>query len=237
VAKTPLDQDRPLEQDRPPPTGGSGRAARVVRPVLLVVGALLLAGFLLRSLPGWPGLPFGEEEVDRSTPALLTSLSDLEEYHAATGTFQVVVDVERDTRLLPSVLSGERTVFLATGSVDAVVDFTGLDGSAVSTSADGERVTISLPPARLDQADVDLPNSRVLSRDRGVLDRVGGLFSDSPTSERQVAALAEDKLDAAAADSELRERGEDNTRAMLEGLARALGYSEVVVRFDGADGL
>ena len=225
------------EQDRPSSTRGPGRRSRLVVPVLLVAGALLLAGLLLRSLPGWPGLPFGQAERDRSTPALLTSLSDLEEYHAATGTFQVVVDLERDTGWLPSVLSGERTMFLATGSVDAVVDFTGLTGSAVSTSADGERVTISLPPARLDEADVDLPNSRVLSRDRGVLDRVGGVFSDSPTSERQVAALAEDKLDAAAAESELRERAEDNTRAMLEGLARALGYSEVVVRFDAADGL
>ena len=231
MAKTPLDQDRRLR------SGSYGRAARVVLPLLLVVGALLLAALLLRILPGWPSLSFGDEDVDRSTPALLTSLSDLEEYHAATGTFQVVVDVERDTRWLPSLLSGERTIFLATGSVDAVVDFTGLDGSAVSTSADGDRVTISLPPARLDEADVDLPNSRVLSRDRGVLDRVGGVFSDSPTSEREVAALAEDKLDAAAAESELRERAEDNTRAMLEGLARALGYSEVVVRFDAADGL
>jgi len=231
VAKTLLDQDRPQR------VGGSGRRARVMLPVLLIAGALLLAGLLLRSLPGWPSLPFGEEERDRSTPALLTSLSDLEEYHAATGTFQVVVDLERDTRWLPSLLSGERTTFLATGSVDAVVDFTGLTGSAVETSADGERVTISLPPARLDEADVDLPNSRVLSRDRGVLDRVGGVFSDSPTSERQVAALAEDKLDAAAAESELRERAEDNTRAMLEGLAKALGYSEVIVRFDAADGL
>lgn len=231
MAKTLLDQDRPQR------VGGSGRRARVMLPVLLIAGALLLAGLLLRSLPGWPSLPFGEEERDRSTPALLTSLSDLEEYHAATGTFQVVVDLERDTRWLPSLLSGERTTFLATGSVDAVVDFTGLTGSAVETSADGERVTISLPPARLDEADVDLPNSRVLSRDRGVLDRVGGVFSDSPTSERQVAALAEDKLDAAAAESELRERAEDNTRAMLEGLAKALGYSEVIVRFDAADGL
>lgn len=231
MAKTLLDSDRPQR------AGGAGRLALVVVPVLLVVGALVLAVLLLRSLPGWPGLPFGEREVDRSGSALLTSLDDLEEYHAATGTFQVVVDVERDTRWLPSLLSGERTIFLATGSVDAVVDFTGLDGSAVSTSADGERVTISLPPARLDEADVDLPNSRVLSRDRGVLDRVGGVFSDSPTGEREVAALAEEKLAAAAADSGLRERAEDNTRAMLEGLARALGYSEVVVRFDAADGL
>ena len=221
---------RLLDQARP-------QRARPLLPALVVVGVLLLGALLLRGLPSWPGLPFGEEEVDRSTPTLLTSLSDLEEYHAATGTFQVVVDLERDTRWLPSLISGERTTFLATGSVDAVVDFTGLSGSAVTTSEDGERVTISLPPARLDEADVDLPNSRVLSRDRGVLDRVGGVFSDNPTSEREVAVLAEEKLDAAAADSELRERAEDNTRAMLEGLGRALGYSEVVVTFDAADGL
>lgn len=231
MASTLLDQD---DRRTAPP---ARRARRAVLPLLLVAAALLLGALLLRSLPGWPGWPFGSEEVDRSGPVLLTSLTDLEEYHAATGTFQVVVDVERDAGWLPSLLSGERTIFLATGDVDAVVDFTGLDSGAVTTSDDGETVTISLPPARLDEADVDLDSSRVLSRDRGVLDRVGGIFSDNPTSEREVSALAEDKLDAAAAESDLLERAEENTREMLTGLARALGYSEVVVRYDAADGL
>lgn len=218
-----------------------GMTARTPRRSLLRAGAavalVLLVVLVVRGLPSFPGLPFGEQEVDRSTPALLTSLADLEEYHAATGTFQVVVDLERDVRFLPSILSGERTTFLAQGSVDAIVDFGGLDGSAVTTSDEGRTVTFSLPPARLDEADVDLENSRVLSRDRGVLDRVGGLFADSPTSEREVTALAEDKLDAAAAESDLRTRAEENTRDMLTGLARSLGYTEVVVRFDAADGL
>ncbi len=77
----------------------------------------------------------------------------------------------------------------------------------------------------------------MLDRDRGVIDRVGGLFSDNPTTEREVAMLAEDKIADAAADSDLRRRAEENTRDMLTGLARALGYTEVVVRFDAADGL
>lgn len=220
--------------------GGSARGPRTGVPVAVVgvvVALALVTAFVVRGLVGWPSLPFGSEDVDRSTPALLTSLADLEEYHAATGSFQVVVDLERDIRWVPSLISGERTTFLATGSVDAVVDFTGLDGTAVQASDDGRSVIFSLPPARLDEADVDLENSRVLSRERGVLDRVGGVFSDNPTSEREVAALAEDKLDAAAAGSDLREQAEENTREMLTGLARALGYTDVVVRFDAADGL
>ncbi|MFP5219786.1 MAG: DUF4230 domain-containing protein [Actinomycetes bacterium] len=205
-------------------------------PAALLVGALVVGGVLARGLDLLPGLPFGTETVDRSTPTLLTSLEDLERYHAATGSFQVVVDLEKDVRWVPSAISGERTTFLATGSVDAYVDFRGLHGRAVEVSDDGRSVTFSLPPAQLDEADVDLENSRVLARDRGVLDRVGGMFSDNPTSERQVASLAEDELDAAAAESDLREQAEENTREMLTGLARSLGFEDVVVEFDAADG-
>ncbi len=226
-----------LEQDSGRSAPRARRTRRATLPLLLIAVVLLLGVLLLRSLPGLPGWPFGSEEVDRSGPVLLTSLTDLEDYHAAAGTFQVVVDVERDAGFLPSLISGERTIFLATGEVDAVVDFSGLDSGAVTTSDDGKTVTISLPPARLDDADVDLDSSRVLSRDRGLLDRVGGIFSDNPTSEREVTALAEDKLDAAAAESDLLERAEENTRDMLTGLAKAFGYEQVIVRYDAADGL
>ncbi|MCW2613647.1 MAG: putative secreted protein, partial [Frankiales bacterium] len=225
-------------QDRPTRAGGSPdrRRRRGLLPAAGLVAAGVTASWaLLSGLPSLPGLPFGEDEVDRSTPVLLQSLTDLEEYHAATGTFQVVVDLERDTRWVPSVVSGERTTFLATGSVDAVVDLTALDSSAVQTSADGRRVVFVLPAARLDEADVDLERSRVLSRERGLLDRLGGVLADSPTSERRVAALAEDRLDQAAAESDLLRRAEENTRAMLTGMATSLGYDDVEVRFATTD--
>lgn len=220
--------------DRLTPRATAPRRRRLL-PLALVAATAVAGAGLVRGLDLVPDLPFGRTDVDRSTPALLTSLADLEEYHAATGDFQVVVDLERDTRWVPSVVSGERTSYLATGSVDAVVDFTGVDGSAVTTSADGRSVVFSLPAARLDEADVDLARSRVLARDRGVVERLGGVLSDSPTSERQVAALAEDRLDAAAAESDLLQRAEDNTREMLTALARSLGYTDVTVTFDAQD--
>jgi hypothetical protein len=221
----------------PPDRAAAIRGRRAPVLLLAAVVALVVAGALLVRGIGLPGLPFGSETVDRSTPALLTSLADLEEYHAASGTFQVVVDLERDVRWVPSVVAGERTTFLATGTVDGIVDFTGLDAGAVTTSDDGRSVVFSLPAARLGPPAVDLANSRVLARDRGVLDRVGGMFSDNPTSEREVTALAQDKLARAAADSDLLRRTEENTRAMLTGLAHSLGYDDVEVRFDAGDGL
>lgn len=204
-------------------------------PLALVAATAIAGAGLVAGVDLLPDLPFGRSDVDRSTPVLLTSLADLEEYHAASGTFQVVVDLERDTRWVPSAVSGERTTYLATGSVDAVVDLTDLSGSAVQASADGRSVVVSLPHARLDEADVDLGASRVVARDRGVLDRLGGVLSDSPTSERDVAALAETKLQTAAAESDLRARAESNTRDMITGLASSLGFTDVVVRFVGQD--
>lgn len=230
---SPLRSRLPIDAGREP----ARRPSRLLGPAAVVAGLVLAVVVADRALEGLPDLPFGAEETDRSTPALLTALEDLEEYHAATGTYQVVVDLERGNSWVPSFLKGERTTFLATGSVDGVVDLTGLDARAVTLSPDGRTATFSLPPARLDDADVDLENSRVLDRDRGVVDRVGGLFSDSPTGEAEVAALAEDKLDAAAAESDLRRRTEENTRTMLTSLARSLGVEQVVVEFDAADPL
>ena len=189
-----------------------------------------LAGRTFDLLPSWDN-PFAQEVVDRSTPPLMLALADLDEYHAATGTFQVVIDRERDTPYLPSVLSGERTTFLATGSVDAYVDFSDLGTQAVRTSADRRSVTISLPAARLGEATVDPDNSRVLDSDRGVLDRIGGMFEDDPSSEGEFYVLAEQRLEAAAAESDLLARGEASTRQMLTALAGSMGFEQVTVTF------
>ncbi len=223
--------------DRPVVPRARRRRRRVLP--LVVAGAALAGAAIVGSAVvdrlALPSLPFAEEQVDRSTPVLLTSLADLRDYHAATGSFQVVVDLERDVRWVPSVVSGERTTYLATGSVDAVVDFTGIDGAAVETSPDGRSVVFHLPNARLSEAEVDLEDSRVVSRDRGALDRVAGVLQESPTSEREVAALAERRLGEAAAESDLLERAEANTEQMLTGLARSLGYTDVTVLYDADD--
>ena len=196
-----------------------------------VVAVLALVG-ADRALALVPGLgnPFGERTVERDRPALELALSDLSEYHAAEGRYQVTVDLEKDVPWVPGIVKGERTTYLATGTVDGIVDFRDLGKDAVQV--DGESVTIVLPSPRLDEPVVDLDESRVVARDRGVVDRITGAFSDSPTSEREVAQLAEDDLSRAAAESDLRQRAQDNTRTLLTGLAESFGFTDVTVRFE-----
>jgi hypothetical protein len=178
--------------------------------------------------------PFGEDTKDRSQPVLIKSLENLSDYHAATANMQVVVDVEQDARLLPSFIKGERTLFVAAGTVDAAVDFSTLsrDPDAVKVSDDREGVTLTLPAPRLTEPRLDPDRTRVYDRDRGVLDRVEDAFSDRPGDEQPLYQLAGDKLaEAAAADPQLIRTAERNTRAMLGGLLRGLGFERITIEF------
>lgn len=197
----------------------AGLAALVVIAVLLVMGPLN---------------PFGTDTKDRSQPVLLKSLQDLSDYHAATANMQVVVDVEQDAKLLPSFIKGERTLFVAAGNVDAAVDFKALakDPDAVKVSKDRRSVELTLPAPRLLNPQLDPDRSRVYDRDRGVLDRVEDALSDRPGDEQPLYQLAEEKLAAAAAaDPKLLQTAERNTRSMLEGLLRGLGFENITINF------
>lgn len=201
----------------------------VVAAVLVVGGSWI--GGLIPSI----GNPFRSEQRDRSGPALLRSIEDISEYRAATGNFQVIVDLEDDTRFVPSAIRGERTLFVAAGGIDAGVDFGALGPDAVRVSDDGRDVAITLPAPRLFDPSVDPERSYVVDRDRGVLDRIGGAFSDSPTSERELYLLAEEKMRQAAAEAELLAQAERNTRAMLEALMTSSGFDTVTVTFEDPD--
>ena len=126
--------------------------------------------------------------------------------------------------------------FLATGTVDATVDFADLDADRVTLSPDGSSASILLPAPRIGEARLDQENSRVVDRDRGVLDRLGGVFVENPTDDSELSALAEKRLTAAAAESDVLERAEENTRDMLASLARSLGVEGVEVAFEPAPG-
>ena len=198
--------------------------------VVLAVLVALGAGRLLDLLPSLHN-PFTTETVDRTGPAVLKAVEDLSRYQAATGHFQVIVDLEEDARFMPDFIRGERTLFVAAGTVDASVDFAGIGAGAVTVSPDGDGVTVVLPHARLSDARIDTEESRVVSRQRGLLDRLGGVFSDSPTGERQLYLLAEKKLEAAAREAGVLARAEENTEAMLTSMLRSLGFERVTVTF------
>ena len=218
-----------------PPGWEPPRRRSRVRLVAAILGALVLVVAVagLSGLRLWPPFPnpFATRQVDRSPPVLLKAIEDLKVFKAASGNFQVVVDLEESSRGIPLIIKGQRTLFVAGGTVDAEVDFSGLEKGAIKVSPDGQRVEITLPHARLTPARVDPDQSRVFSRERGLLDRLGSVLSDNPTSERELYQLAQAKMQAAAAESDLVARAEQNTRAMLQSMLRSLGYREVTVTF------
>ena len=182
-------------------------------------------------ISGWAD-PLTPEVVDRSPAPLLLALDDLNEYHAATATVRVDIDREIDTPWVPSIISGERVTFLATGTADAYVDFENLDDGAVTLSPDGNSATILLPAPELAEVRIDPEESRVVDRDRGLVERIGGAFADNPVDDSELYALAETKLEAAARQSDVLDRAEANTRAMLTALAGSLGVDDVTVEFE-----
>ncbi|MBU6531311.1 DUF4230 domain-containing protein [Streptomyces mayonensis] len=222
--------NKPTRDDRKPARRLPGWAKASAAVVLVLV--VLFAGLRLSVLPGLKDL-FGSETRDRSGPALLKSIQDISRYDAASGNFQVVVDLEKDTRFLPDAVRGTRTLYVGAGTVDAYVDLGKLGEDDVKVDGGRTSATLRLPHAALGEPALDPDRSYAVSKQRGLLDRLGDLFSDNPNSEQAVQKLAARHIGDAAKDSELRTRAETNTTAMLQGLLHSLGFEEVRVAYDG----
>ncbi|CAL9626892.1 hypothetical protein SUDANB96_06014 [Streptomyces sp. enrichment culture] len=197
---------------------------------VLLVLALLAAGLALSALPGLKDV-FGTETRDRTGPPLLESIQDISRYEAASGAFQVVVDLEKDAKYLPDAVRGTRTLYVGAGTVDAYVDLGEVGADDVRVDAERTTATLRLPRARLGRPALDPDRSYAVSKQRGLLDRLGDLFSDNPNGEQAVQQLAVRHIADAAKESGLTERAERNTTGMLRGLLHSLGFTRVRVTY------
>ncbi|MET9390472.1 DUF4230 domain-containing protein [Streptomyces sp. NPDC006624] len=202
---------------------------KVVAALVLVL-VVFFAGIRLSVIPGLKDV-FGTDTHDRSGPALLKSVQDLSRYDAASGNFQVVVDLEKDAKFLPDAIRGTRTLYVGAGTVDAYVDLGKIGEDDVRVDADRTSATLRLPHARLGKPALDPDRSYAVSKERGLFDRLGDLFSDNPNSEQAVQKLAVRHIGDAAKESELTARAESNTTGMLQGLLRSLGFKDVRVSY------
>jgi hypothetical protein len=217
---------RPVERRR-------GRALIFVAGALAVLLLLVLGGQLGNIWPRWAN-PFAEEQTDRSQPPVLQSIRDLSRFVAAEGNYQVVIDLERNRRYVPEFLLNERTLLVGAGSVEAYVDFAAIAEGAVTESDDRRTVTVRLPAPQLGETHLDLEASYVFAEQRGLLNRLGEVFGGDPNRQREAYQLAEERIATAARESGLTERAQENTRKMLEGLLRSLGYTTVTITFAAA---
>ena len=206
----------------------SGFLGTLVVGGILVVGLLFVAGMVSFKLN-----PFKTESKDHSPPPILTELREMTDLHAAQAEFEVVIDDEKDVRYMPAVLAGERVQFVAVGTVDAVVDLSTLHGRRHRlTTRTTNSVIVTLPSPTIADPVIDHEQSHVMNRDRGLFNRLGGLFSDNPTSEAALYDAASEKMADAAAQSGLVAMAEEHVEDVLETTITRLGVDEVEVRFE-----
>jgi len=212
-----------VDRDRRGPGAGLGAAVVLLVAALVAVGAALVwnSGFGLGDI-------FGTTTVDRSAPVLVQRLHNRAEFLGASGRFNATVDRETSHGPIPTFIAGSHTVYTGVGDVDATVSLRHLAPAA--TRPDGT-VVLTLPHATLGPARLDPKLSRVNSRERGLLDRAGGMFVASPTSDRGVQQVAIRRIERAAAQSHLRAKAERNTTRMVRHLARAVGVDHLVVQY------
>ncbi|MFI0351390.1 DUF4230 domain-containing protein [Actinomadura sp. 9N407] len=210
-----------------PPRGRGTRTLLLV--IALTVALVIAAQQMMGMLPGWIN-PFAEETKDRSGPVVVQSIRDLARFESASGSYQVIVDLEKDAKFLPGSVRGERTLFVGHGSVDAYVDFAKLASGAVTVNADRTAATVRLPRAQLEATNLDPKRSHVFSTQRGLINRMGDFFSSNPADQQQLYVLASQKIQTAAAESGLRERADQNAKQMLQNLLKALGFKTVTIQ-------
>lgn len=210
--------------------GATWRVLRLAVVALVAIAVLVVALSAVHLLPKFRN-PFAETTVNRSQPAVLKSITALSRFEAASGSFQVIVDLANKSVFLPSFVEGTDTLFVGAGTDIAYVDFSNLNSSSVTVSGNRTAVTIRLPAARLEPAVLNVKRSYVFAQQQGLLNRIGNFFSGNPDSQHQVYVVAQQKIQAAAQHSTLIAQAEVNTRKMLNGFMRSLGFKRVTVIF------
>jgi hypothetical protein len=203
--------------------------AVAVAGAIVAVAALLLVLSAVRLLPQLRN-PFATHTTVRSQPPVLKSITSLSRYEAASGSYQVVVDMSRQVAFLPSFIAGSQTLFIGDGTVIAFVDFSRLKGSAITVSA-GNSVTLRLPKAQLEPAVLNVNQSYVFAEQQGLANRIAAFFAGNPNSQQTVYIAAANRINAAARASPLRADAQRNTTAMLDSMLTSLGYHHITVLY------
>ena len=196
-------------------------------------GAALAAGLIVAGVVGFQLLhsPFTTVTKDHSPPPVLTELRDLADFHAAQAQFEVTLDLEKDVKYVPSAIAGERVQFVGVGTVDAVVDFSSLGAGGVQISDDAKSVVVTLPRAYAMEPVLDHQQSHVMNRDRGLLNRIAGMFNDNPTSEASLYTAASGKMADAAGRTDLLQRAQEHTTFVLTGMLKSMGFEQIDINF------
>jgi hypothetical protein len=167
-----------------------------------------------------------EKTID--VAALVTQVRELNRLETASMHVIHVGRVSQSYKLVPNALAGDEITFLAAGDVIAGIDLARLQPQDVWRSPDGT-INLRLPQAEVLVVRVDNAQSRVLTRDTGMLRRQD---VDLETRARQ---HAEENIRAEAVKKGVLLTASTTGEKKLAGFLHTLGFEKV--RFVGSPGV
>jgi Protein of unknown function (DUF4230) len=210
-------------------TRGASRLLTLGGGVILgtVLALLLAAGFIRgRGESGlgswlWSKLSGSPSEINVSQPTVVRQIQQLKRLETVVYTLDKVVTAERGSPYLPDFLVGERLLLIAHGEVIGGVDLSKLRPEDVVVR--DRLVRLRLPPPEVFSTRLDNSNTRIYSRDTGLLSRV------DRDLETEVRRVAERQLHEAALQDGILEMAGKNARAALTSLLRGFGFQQVEI--------
>jgi Protein of unknown function (DUF4230) len=206
-------------------------AYRVIKLPIVIVGlvGVVLGGMIVviasrvtsdsAALGFWHALTARSSRIDLSRPAVVHRIQQLQRLETVVYSMDKIVVGQREGKLLPAFLVGDRLLLLAEGQVVAGVDFSQLQLTDVSL--DRKTIRVRLPAAEVFFTRLDSQNTRVYSRETGLLVPV------DPTLETEVRQQAEQQLHDAALQDGILNTAQQNARTTLAGLLKGLGFEDV----------
>jgi hypothetical protein len=190
----------------------------------IFIAGFVTAAFLLFLLSYSGGLSHWLQKalhLEFEQPAIVQRIQRLQRLESVKYTLETVVTGERESRFLPQSLAGERLLMIVHGEVFAGVDLSKLNSSNVQVN--GKRVKITLPHAEVFSTRLDNNQTRVYSRETGLL------VPADPNLESEVRAEAERQLLQAALLDGILTNASTNARGTVTAFVQALGFGDVEV--------
>lgn len=192
---------------------------KVIVGILMIgiIGGAFIAGQWVQEFEQAPRLDIASllSAGPTPTPVIITGDAVVQKIQAVSRLETTIYSIERvieasqSDSVWPDWLRGDRLLLIAHGTVVAGVDLGKMTLENVEVAADGQTVTVTLPPAEIFSASLDSEKTRVYDRQQGVFAPTN---SDLETEARRAAEL--EILTAACEDGILGRATVDATRAM-----------------------
>lgn len=190
----------------------------------LLAGGAILALFLHEARQGiWDrvaGVVSGRSlRIDTSQPTVVLEIRRLSRLESVSYTMDKMVSGDRENRVLPAFLTGDRILLAVDGQAIAGVDLGQLSSGNVQVS--GGTIHVHLPPAQLFTVALNDQKTHVYSRMTGILVPV------DPSLEGEVRQQAVDNLRQSALAAGILPKARENACVTVEKLLLGLGFQQV----------